>query len=201
MNAPQDMWSRRRAAVQAEAEAEARATADAAKAQEQSVLAEKSDSEILAELNLQDPDEMQSGDDFAAFMKAAVPEHLRRRALRRLWLSDPVLANVDGLIDYGDDFTDSATVIGSLKTSYQVGRGMLKHIEELEAAGEHDVADATDAAAPDTDDSDGEAVLADADLAETIETDATDDQPTQPSVQEDTVEVAVKSRMRFEFAG
>jgi len=77
----------------------------------------------------------------------------------------------------------------------------LKHIEELEAAGEHDVADATDAAAPDTDDSDGEAVLADADLAETIETDATDDQPTQPSVQEDTVEVAVKSRMRFEFAG
>jgi hypothetical protein len=38
-------------------------------------------------------------------MKQAVPEELRRLALRKLWRSDPVLANVDGLNDYDLDYT------------------------------------------------------------------------------------------------
>ena len=35
------------------------------------------------------------------------------------------------LVDYGEDFTDSATVIENLQTTYQVGKGMLKHVEEM----------------------------------------------------------------------
>ena len=64
-------------------------------------------------------------------MKEVVPERLRRRALKKLWLSNPLLANVDGLVDYGEDFTDAAVGAGFVETTYQVGKGMLKHIEEL----------------------------------------------------------------------
>ncbi|WP_120502228.1 DUF3306 domain-containing protein [Roseovarius sp. EL26] len=131
MTKPQDFWSRRRAAVQSEVESDARAEdirTEQFIAQQQ---AEKTDEELLEELGLPDPDALGAGDDFQAFMAKAVPDRLRRRALRRLWLTDPTLANLDGLIDYGEDFTDSATVIENLQTAYQVGKGMMSHVEEM----------------------------------------------------------------------
>ena len=100
-------------------------------AAQEAALAEKTDAEICEELGLPDPDTLEAGDDFAAFMKQAVPERLRRRALRRLWLSNPALANLDGMVDYGEDFTDSACVIEGMQTAYQVGKGMLAHVEEM----------------------------------------------------------------------
>jgi len=48
--------------------------------------------------------------DFTVFMNDKVPETLRRMALRKLWRSNPILANIDGLNDYDEDFTDAATV-------------------------------------------------------------------------------------------
>ena len=56
--------------------------------------------------------------DFTVFMHEKVPEALRRRALRALWHSNPILANVDGLNDYDEDFTDGATVVEGLKAAY-----------------------------------------------------------------------------------
>ena len=153
---PADFWSRRRAAVRAEAEAEqAVLRAEEAEARE-AESAERCDEEILAELGLPDPDTMEEGDDFAAFLKSTVPDHLRRKALRRLWRSNPVLANLDGLIDYGADFTDKAVVIPDLKTAYQVGRGMMRHVMALaeaeaeaeERAEDPPAAEAFDAGAP-----------------------------------------------------
>lgn len=87
---------------------------------------EKSEAEILDELGLPDPDSLVKGDDFKAFLGAGIPAQLRARALRRLWLSDPVLANLDGLNDYDQDFTDKATVRPDLKTAYRVGKGILR---------------------------------------------------------------------------
>ena len=131
-----DFWSRRRAAVTSEAEAEAKAVLDAGTAEAAADLEERPDDEILAELGLPDPAAMKQGDDFTAFLQAAVPERLRRRALRQLWRSNPVLANVDGLVQYGGDFTDASTVVENLQTAYQVGKGMLKHVEALMAQAE-----------------------------------------------------------------
>lgn len=134
--ARETFWSRRLRAVKAEARAEAdaaaRREAEAAEALRAAHCADKSDEEILAELGLADPDQMQAGDDFAAFMDRAVPERLRRRALRNLWRSNPVLANLDGLVDHGEDFTDSATVNAGLQTAYKIGRGMMEHVAALE---------------------------------------------------------------------
>ena len=96
---------------------------------------ERPDEEILEELGLPDPDSLKPGDDVRGFMAKAVPERLRNRALRKLWLTNPVLANLDELVDYGEDFTDAATVIENLQTVYRVGKGMLPDpVEEEDPA-------------------------------------------------------------------
>ena len=131
MSEERNFWSRRKAAVEAEAAAEQAALDAQVLAEEHAALEEKTDAELLVELDLPDPDTLKMGDDFSGFMSKAVPDRLRRRALRVLWRSNPVLANVDMLVDYGEDFTDKAMVIENMQTAYQVGKGMLKHVEEM----------------------------------------------------------------------
>ncbi len=96
---------------------------------------EKTEAEILAELGLKDPDEMVQGDDFSGFMREAVPAALRNRALRVLWRSNGALANLDGLLDYGEDFSKEGAAGGVVKTAYQVGKGFVKKLTEAEEAG------------------------------------------------------------------
>ena len=126
-----DFWSRRKSAVKEEFEEERRQAEIKRASEIQGELDVKTDEEVLKELGLPDPDTLEPGDDFKVFMEEVVPERLRRRALKKLWLSNPLLANVDGLVDYGEDFTDAAVGAGFVETTYQVGKGMLKHIEEL----------------------------------------------------------------------
>lgn len=79
--------------------------------------------------------------DFTPFLRAGVPEDLHRQALRKLWTSDPVFANDDGLKDYAGDYTGLFSGSGVVKTAYRVGKGFLDALEEVEAGAE-------DAAAP-----------------------------------------------------
>ena len=65
-------------------------------------------------------------------MAKAVPTRLRNRALRKLWLSNPALANLDALLDYGEDFTINADAVEVIQTTYQVGKGLLAHVQEME---------------------------------------------------------------------
>lgn len=99
-----DAWSRRKARVREEEAERARAEAEAQAARKRAELAELSDEELLARLDLPAPEALGPGDRIAEFMRAEVPERLRRRAMRALWRADPVLANLDGLLDYGEDF-------------------------------------------------------------------------------------------------
>ena len=92
-----------------------------------------SDTELLEKYALPDPDTMKSGDNFSVFMKEAVPDRLRRRALRVLWGSNPILANLDELVDYGEDFTDAATVVANMQTIYKVGKGSAWKFKEEQA--------------------------------------------------------------------
>lgn len=145
MSGEQNFWTRRRAGVAAEVQAEEVALEAEALAAEHEALDEKSDEELLAHFNLPNPDTLKIGDDFSAFMSKAIPDRLRRRALRILWRTNPVLANVDMLVDYGEDFTDKATVVENMQTAYQVGKGMLKHVEEMaRQAAEKAAAEAAD---------------------------------------------------------
>jgi hypothetical protein len=63
--------------------------------------------------------------DFRAFMRPGVPEELRtNQALRKLWGSDPVYANLDGLLEYGEDFAAPFRMAGVVATVYRVLEGM-----------------------------------------------------------------------------
>ena len=196
MNARADFWSRRKAAVADEVRAGEEAEWEAQAAEERKALEERPDEEVLAELELPDPDTLKQGDDFSAFMAEAVPEKLRRRALRQLWRSNPVLANLDSLVDYGEDYTDAALVVENLQTAYQVGKGMLKHIEALAEAAER-AADAELAEAEGEEPAAGEMEEAEAEQP-AIEADGG-----EPDVLATAVEPEVaraKPRMRFAFA-
>lgn len=85
---------------------------------------------LLERLGLPSPETLKEGDDFSGFMQAGVPEFLRKRALRVLWRSNPVLANLDGLNDYDDDFNSPELTQKVLATGYQVGRGFVKKVLE-----------------------------------------------------------------------
>ena len=130
-----DFWSRRKAAVEAEDAALQKQDVEVAR---EADAAEKSDEDLLEELGLPDPESLSEGDDFSAFMSSAVPTRLRNRALRRLWATNPVLANIDGLVEYGEDYTDAATVIenaAKAKSNAATATGLASVIASVIASG------------------------------------------------------------------
>ncbi len=56
-------------------------------------------------IDLPDINSLTEESDFSAFMQKGVPEELQKLALRKLWGSNPVFANIDGLNDYDEDFS------------------------------------------------------------------------------------------------
>jgi len=81
-----------------------------------------------------DLESLDSASDFRPFLGKDVPEEIRRKALNKLWLSDPILSGPDQLSDYMDDFTDAACAVpaGKLRTAYKVGQGFLSDEEAAE---------------------------------------------------------------------
>jgi Protein of unknown function (DUF3306) len=68
-------------------------------------------------------DTLDANSDYTAFLAKDVPEALARAALRKLWLSDPVFANLDGLNDYDHDYNLVEQAVTAAQSSFKVGRG------------------------------------------------------------------------------
>lgn len=64
--------------------------------------------------DLPDVDTLTYESDFTGFLRDGVPELVRRAALAKLWRSDPVMANLDGLNDYDEDYRIIAETNGPL---------------------------------------------------------------------------------------
>lgn len=76
-------------------------------------------------LELPPIESLTAGSDYSAFMRPDVPEALRQAALRKLWRSDPVYANLDGLLEYGEDYAaEYRAATGIAATVYRVLEGM-----------------------------------------------------------------------------
>ncbi len=95
---------------------------------------EETRAEWISKLEAVDLDTLNYKDDFTVFMRNWVPQALRNRALKRLWRTSEVFEVLDGLNDYDEDFSDAATIIGEIKTSWKLGRGFAD--VEVEAEGE-----------------------------------------------------------------
>jgi hypothetical protein len=121
------------------------------------------------ELTEEDVDKLGPGADYTVFMKKGVPAHVQRLALRKLWRSDPVFANLDGLVEYGDDFrAEAAASIGKVASAWKLGTGYLSDQEGagvddapveapedlVEAAGEAEEGEGKGAPKPSPDDGD-----------------------------------------------
>ncbi len=100
-----------------------------------------------------DFDSLNYGSDYTQFMKKGVPEVVRRRALSMLWQSNPILANIDGLNDYDEDFTDAAMVMKAFSSNYKVGSGYLTEEERLASYSEEARTVGSDAPDEETEDS------------------------------------------------
>jgi hypothetical protein len=67
-------------------------------------------------------DELTPDSDFTGFMDKRVPDFLRRQALRRLWLSDPAFSLIDGMHEYGEDYSMMAQLAAGA-TAYRPDQG------------------------------------------------------------------------------
>jgi Protein of unknown function (DUF3306) len=131
-------WSRRKTAARSAPVAappvptETPSPAEAAPAPSQE--AQRQDSQLVDPKDLPDIESLDASSDFAAFMRPGVPAHLRTQALRKLWRSDPIFSKLDGMVEYGEDYTIASWPKGAIKTAYQIGRGFVNELEKLGAA-------------------------------------------------------------------
>lgn len=131
-------WSRLKrrntaaAAKTAAADAPVPATADGAA---ESPARTEERAEISPE-DLPDPDTLDKDSDFTVFLGDGVPEALRRKALSVLWRSDPILANLDGLNDYDEDYTLASGIGEAVTSAYRAGKGYLADDDASESSDE-----------------------------------------------------------------
>lgn len=154
-------WSQRKRAVASGEEIQDVASLPEAGALEKEGISEERQAELddnRAAAEAVDIDSLNYDSDFSVFLKDGVPSLLRQKAMRLLWRSNPILANVDGLCDYDDNFADPSMILKKFESAYRIGKGYLfeeKTEEEdeeeptltnLDAASEED-----DAALPEED--------------------------------------------------
>ena len=93
------------------------------------------DAELLEKYDLPDPEAITEESGLEQFLNGkGLPGRVRQMALRRLWRLNPLFGIVDDMVEYGEDYTDAATVIEGMKTAYTVGRGYAKEVVEPEEA-------------------------------------------------------------------
>lgn len=108
-----------------------------------------SDEELCARYELPDPEHCTDSEQLDGFFDGQIPDRLRQLAMRRLWRLNPLFRFADEMVEYGEDFTDAATVIPNMQTAYKVGKGYLDKIlaekEEADNKAELVIAEMTEA--------------------------------------------------------
>ena len=89
--------------------------------------------------DLPDVESLDAESDYSVFMQEGVPDDLRKRALSKLFMSNPLFSKLDGLNDYDDDYSMIGTVVEHVETIYKVGRGFLEdsdiiHVDDADDA-------------------------------------------------------------------
>ena len=165
-------WAQRKAAKQTEVDAleEVTQTEQVDATGETEEEAALSDEELCARYELPDPEHCTDSEQLDGFFDGQIPDRLRQLAMRRLWRLNPLFRFADEMVEYGEDFTDAATVIPNMQTAYKVGKGYLdKILAEQEQA-------------------DAEAALSVEQVAEQDELKGTGDTDTSGSIEDDSEE-------------
>ena len=130
-------WAQRKAGKQAEVDVleEVAQTEQVDATGETEEEAALSDEELCARYELPDPENCTDSEQLDGFFDGQIPDRLRQLAMRRLWRLNPLFRFADEMVEYGEDFTDAATVIPNMQTAYKVGKGYMdKLLAEQEQA-------------------------------------------------------------------
>jgi hypothetical protein len=87
-------------------------------------------------------EDLEADSDYTGFLGQGVPAALTKAALRKLWLSDPVFANLDGLNDYDLDYN----VIDKILNLADTGKDLGELADKVEGTGEELGAETTEQA-------------------------------------------------------
>lgn len=111
--------------VSALAETEADAGEETEETSEEQAL---SDSELCERYELPHPEECTDPEELDGFFSRPLPDRLKQLAMRRMWRINPLFKFADEMVEYGENYTDAATVIPDMQTAYKVGKGYLDKI-------------------------------------------------------------------------
>ena len=152
--------------------------------------AKLSDQELLEKYELPDPEDLADESDLTQFLDGNLPERLRQMALRRLWRLNPLFGHVCDMVEYGEDYTDAATVMEGMQTAYQVGKGYEKKVKEIAEVADNEIADseATDSENLDTEAADSENPDAEAAESEIEEIETLDSEVEAEQLDEKTID-------------
>ena len=152
--------------------------------------AKLSDQELLEKYELPDPEDLADESDLTQFLDGDLPERLRQMALRRLWRLNPLFGHVCDMVEYGEDYTDAATVMEGMQTAYQVGKGYEKKVKEIAEVADNEIADpeATDSENLDTEAADSENPDAEAAESEIEEIETLDSEVEAEQLDEKTID-------------
>ena len=85
-----------------------------------------SDEELLAKYEVENPETIEDEARLDSLLEGKLPDRIRQMALRRMWRLNPMFRFADEMVEYGENYTDAATVIDGMTTAYQVGKGYLQ---------------------------------------------------------------------------
>ena len=89
-----------------------------------------SDEELSKKYEIENPENLNNPLDLKEILKKNIPDRLKQLALRKLWKVVPIYGEVSELVEYGEDFTDAATVVKNLQSAYVVGKGYIDKVIE-----------------------------------------------------------------------
>lgn len=131
-------WSRRKAEPVGEAE-----EAPQAKEEEKPGRDDKAGAETP---NLPDVESLSRESDYSVFLQKGVPSALRKQALRKLWRLDPAFSELDGLVEYGEDYSAKAFGAGAAQAAQEIGRRVARAESDSPDAHQHDEPEADEGA-------------------------------------------------------
>ncbi len=133
--------------------------------------------------NLPPLESLDKDSDFTPFFGPNVPDYLKRRAFKALWMSNPLFGFRDGLNDYDENFRIIDKLITAADSDYIAGKGYDFKDDEEQQEQEQD-SGAGEAGGDDGDedggDDGGEAIVADAESGDENGADTADAEKIEP---------------------
>ena len=145
-------WSKRKAAIKNENPAladdeslddqnQALAAEEKPEASLEAAEDDLTDEDLCVKYELTHPDQCDDPEQLDDFFNRPLPDRLKQLAMRRMWRLNPLFRFADEMVEYGENYTDAATVLPDMQSAYKVGKGYFDKLMAEKAEAEDAVAE------------------------------------------------------------